>query len=85
MEMALNRSLAQRQECKPKPLSNRAEEPLDLTVESWAANLTFDGGHAAWSDAFSELLSKLAAMIRDEESGLAEHSDCRAYEVDHVT
>ena len=85
MEMALNRSLAQRQECKPEPLSNRAEEPLDLTVESRAADLTFDGGHASWSDAFFELLSELGAMIRDEESGLAERSDCRAYEVDHVT
>jgi len=70
MEMALNSSLAQRQECKPKPLSNHAEEPLDLTVEGWAADTSFESGHATWSDAFLELHSELAVMIRDEEWGL---------------
>ncbi len=84
METALNRSLAQRQEGEPKPLSKRAEEPLNLTVEGRAADLAFDGSDAAWFDALVELFLELASMIGDEEAGLPDRSDRRTYEVDHV-
>ena len=82
VETSSDGSLARRQKSKPKPLSDGSEQPLDFSVEARAVDLTFD--NAAWFDALFELLSELAAMIRDDEPGLAERLDRGTHETDHV-
>ncbi|MCL5290183.1 MAG: NTP transferase domain-containing protein, partial [Firmicutes bacterium] len=69
--MALNAAGCHGHECQPLPDLQRSKKALDFSVKKWTSHACADVTNTLPPQGFTELLPELAAIIRDQEFGLA--------------